>query len=50
MVIGTRYSILAVESGGTDNAAVIKTHHNRVGVIEDLIAQKIVEPLDQLYK
>lgn len=47
---GTLYTD-TIESGGTDNAAVIKTHHNRVGVIEDLIAQgKVVEPLDQLYK
>ena len=47
---GTLYTD-TIESGGTDNAAVIKTHHNRVGVIEDLIVQgKVVEPLDQLYK
>ena len=39
------------ESGGTENAAVIKTHHNRVGVIDQLLAEgKVVEPLDQLYK
>jgi GMP synthase (glutamine-hydrolysing) len=47
---GTLYTD-AIESGGTDNAAVIKTHHNRVGVIEELLAEgKVVEPLDQLYK
>ncbi|MEC7281089.1 MAG: glutamine-hydrolyzing GMP synthase, partial [Verrucomicrobiota bacterium] len=47
---GTLYTD-TIESGGTDNAAVIKTHHNRVGVIEELLAEgKVVEPLDQLYK
>ena len=47
---GTLYTD-TIESGGTDNAAVIKTHHNRVGVIEKLLAEgKVVEPLDQLYK
>lgn len=40
-----------IESGGTENAALIKTHHNRIDVIEELIAQgKVVEPLAQLYK
>ena len=40
-----------IESGGTKNAAVIKTHHNRVALVEELIAQgKIIEPLSQLYK
>ena len=40
-----------IESGGTRNAAVIKTHHNRVDVIQQLLAQgKVVEPLSQLYK
>lgn len=47
---GTLYTD-TIESGGTENAAVIKTHHNRVGVIERLLAEgKVVEPLDQLYK
>ena len=47
---GTLYTD-TIESGGTDNAVVIKTHHNRVGVIEELLAEgKLVEPLDQLYK
>lgn len=47
---GTLYTD-TIESGGTENAAVIKTHHNRVGVIEQLLAEgKVVEPLDQLYK
>ena len=47
---GTLYTD-TIESGGTDHAEVIKTHHNRVGVIEQLLAEgKVVEPLDQLYK
>ncbi len=40
-----------IESGGTANAAVIKTHHNRVAGIQKLIeAGRIVEPLKSLYK
>ena len=40
-----------IESGGTRHAAVIKTHHNRIDLIEALIAEgKVVEPLAQLYK
>ena len=47
---GTLYTD-TIESGGTENAAVIKTHHNRVGVIDRLLAEgQVVEPLDQLYK
>ena len=47
---GTLYTD-TIESGGTDHAKVIKTHHNRVGVIEQLLAEgKVIEPLDQLYK
>ncbi len=47
---GTLYTD-TIESGGTEHAAVIKTHHNRVGVIEQLLAEgKVVEPLSQLYK
>ena len=47
---GTLYTD-TIESGGTENAVVIKTHHNRVGVIDQLLAEgKVVEPLDQLYK
>ena len=35
-----------IESGGTEKAAVIKTHHNRVAGIQQLIeAERIVEPL-----
>jgi GMP synthase (glutamine-hydrolysing) len=40
-----------IESGGTKHAAKIKTHHNRVPQIEEMIKQgKIIEPLAQLYK
>ncbi|HKK51142.1 MAG TPA: glutamine-hydrolyzing GMP synthase, partial [Myxococcota bacterium] len=40
-----------VETGGTKRADTIKTHHNRVAVIEEMIAQgKVVEPLAELYK
>jgi len=40
-----------IESGGTANAAVIKTHHNRVEGIHKLIeAGRIVEPLKSFYK
>ncbi|MBZ5591405.1 MAG: glutamine-hydrolyzing GMP synthase [Acidobacteriia bacterium] len=40
-----------IESGGTEKAAVIKTHHNRVAGIQQLIAAKrIVEPLHSFYK
>jgi GMP synthase (glutamine-hydrolysing) len=40
-----------IESAGTKHADRIKTHHNRVDVILDLIARgQVVEPLSQLYK
>ena len=40
-----------IETGGTRRADTIKTHHNRVPVIEDLIEQgRVVEPLADLYK
>jgi len=40
-----------IESGGTEKAAVIKTHHNRVPGIQRLIeAGRIVEPLRSYYK
>ena len=40
-----------IESGGTSQAAVIKTHHNRVDGIQKLIQQgRIVEPLASYYK
>jgi len=40
-----------IESGGTEKAALIKTHHNRVPGIRRLMAEnRIVEPLTSLYK
>ncbi|MCX6780255.1 MAG: glutamine-hydrolyzing GMP synthase, partial [Candidatus Magasanikbacteria bacterium] len=40
-----------IESGGTKNADVIKTHHNRVPRVQQMIADgKIIEPLKELYK
>ncbi len=40
-----------IETGGTKHAAKIKTHHNRVPQIEELMKQgRIIEPLSQLYK
>jgi GMP synthase (glutamine-hydrolysing) len=40
-----------IETGGTKRADTIKTHHNRVPIIEKLIAEgKVVEPLAELYK
>ena len=47
---GTLYPDI-IESGGTKNAEVIKTHHNRVDGIQALIARGlIIEPLKDLYK
>ncbi len=40
-----------IESGATKNAAKIKTHHNRVPEIQEMIEKGlIIEPLEQLYK
>lgn len=40
-----------IETGGTKHADKIKTHHNRVPQIQELIKQgKVIEPLSQLYK
>jgi GMP synthase (glutamine-hydrolysing) len=40
-----------IETGGTKHADVIKTHHNRVDVVEQMIAEgKVIEPLRELYK
>ncbi len=40
-----------IETGGTQRAHTIKTHHNRVPVIEEMIAAgRVVEPLAELYK
>lgn len=47
---GTLYPDI-IESGGSKNANVIKTHHNRVAGIQALIEKgMIVEPLRDLYK
>ena len=40
-----------IESGGSANAAVIKTHHNRVQRIHELIQEgRVLEPLTEFYK
>lgn len=40
-----------IETGGTRRADTIKTHHNRVPIIEEMIeAGRVVEPLADLYK
>lgn len=40
-----------IETGGTKHADTIKTHHNRVPMIQDMIEQGLViEPLKELYK
>ena len=40
-----------IETGGTKRADVIKTHHNRVPVIQRMIEEGlIIEPLAELYK
>jgi GMP synthase (glutamine-hydrolysing) len=40
-----------IETGGTKRADTIKTHHNRVPIIEEMLAQgRVVEPLADLYK
>lgn len=40
-----------IESGGTCHAAKIKTHHNRVGKVEEMIrAGRVLEPISELYK
>jgi len=50
LVQGTIYPD-TIESGSTDRAAKIKTHHNRVSEIEKLIEEgKIIEPIKELYK
>lgn len=47
---GTLYPDI-IESGGTKNSHVIKTHHNRVDGIQKLLEQGLViEPLKDLYK
>ena len=40
-----------IESGGTPAADVIKTHHNRVERIQQLLAEgRVLEPLSEFYK
>ncbi len=40
-----------VETGGTKRADVIKTHHNRVPIIQQMIEEgRVIEPLRELYK
>jgi GMP synthase (glutamine-hydrolysing) len=40
-----------IETGGTQRADTIKTHHNRVPIIEEMIEQGgVIEPLKELYK
>ena len=47
---GTLYPDI-IESGGTKNSHTIKTHHNRVAGIQELIAKgMIIEPVRDLYK
>jgi GMP synthase (glutamine-hydrolysing) len=40
-----------IETGGTRRADTIKTHHNRVPIIQEMLAAgRVVEPLADLYK
>ena len=40
-----------IETGGTKRSETIKTHHNRVPIIQEMIeAGRVVEPLADLYK
>ncbi len=40
-----------IESGGSDQADVIKTHHNRVPQVQWLLAKgRVIEPLSEFYK
>ena len=48
LVQGTLYSDV-IESGGSENAAVIKSHHNVGGLPEDM-EMELVEPLRLLFK
>lgn len=40
-----------IETGGTKRASKIKTHHNRVDLVQKMIDEgKVIEPIAQLYK
>jgi len=40
-----------IETGGTKRADVIKTHHNRVPLVQEMMrAGRVIEPLKDLYK
>ena len=40
-----------IETGGTKRSHTIKTHHNRVPIIEQMLAAgRVIEPLAELYK
>lgn len=40
-----------IETGGTKHADTIKTHHNRVDLVQKMIDKgKVIEPIAQLYK
>ena len=40
-----------IETGGTKRSDLIKTHHNRVPLVQEMIRQgRVVEPLKDLYK
>ncbi len=50
LIQGTIYPD-TIESGGTKSSGTIKTHHNRVKEIRDLMEQgRVIEPLKELYK
>ncbi len=50
LVQGTIYPD-TIESGGSKQSSKIKTHHNRVAQIEEMIRRKqVIEPLHDLYK
>jgi GMP synthase (glutamine-hydrolysing) len=40
-----------IETAGTDRADLIKTHHNRVPIVQEMVRQgKVMEPISELYK
>ena len=40
-----------IETGGTSRSDVIKTHHNRVPIIQEMIERgQVIEPISELYK